>query len=150
MASKKGGWVLVDCVEGKLQPHANYDREMLDGLQNGETIRIQISRYRSQPRHRLYWVILRQVVKNTNFFTSEKNLHHTLLVGCGVVEPVMSPDGDITFMPSSTAFDAMDEDDFKPYFDRAMEIITTKIMPGVDLDLLLKESKAEANWKDAA
>lgn len=60
----------------------------------------------------------------------------------------MTTTGEIIMVPSSTAFDAMNEDVFKAYFDQAMKIIETNIIPGIDLNLLLKEAKAAANWKD--
>jgi hypothetical protein len=51
-------------------------------------------------------------------------------------------------IPSSTAYDAMKEEPFKAYFDQAMSIIETHIIPGVDLNLLLQEARTETNWKE--
>ncbi|WP_315729911.1 hypothetical protein [Bradyrhizobium sp. SZCCHNRI2010] len=140
-------YVLKD-EDGKLVPYANYDREKFDELPTGKVLRVNVVQQRNAPRHRLYRVILRIVVKNTDLFVSEDSLHKTLLVGCGVVEPVMTVTGEIIMIPSSTAYDAMDEDVFKAYFDQAMHIIETNIIPDIDLSLLLKEAKAEANWKE--
>jgi hypothetical protein len=95
-----------------------------DVYPEGVPLRIQLAQPRSGPRHRLYRVILRIVVENTEKFSTEDALHKTLLVGCGVVEPVITPEADIIMCPSSTAFDAMREDEFKAYFDQAMQIIT--------------------------
>jgi hypothetical protein len=67
-----------------------------------------------------------------------------------VVEPVITPEAEIIMCPSSTAFDAMPEDEFKAYFDQAMQIITSIIVPGLDLDELMKEARAESQYKEAA
>jgi hypothetical protein len=144
----KSQWILARKVDGVLVPHAPYDVEMFQRYPENVPLRLQLAQPRSGPRHRLYRVILRIVVANTDKFSTEDALHKTLLVGCGVVEPVYTPEAEIIYCPSSTAFDAMPEDEFKAYFDRAMEIITSLIIPGLDLDDLLKEARAESNWKE--
>ncbi|MGJ4945175.1 hypothetical protein ACQR1W_31760 [Bradyrhizobium sp. HKCCYLS1011] len=150
-------WIyVVKNEDGHLVPYAPYDREKFEELPVNKLLRVNIVQQRNAPRHRLYRVILRLVVKNTDLFVSEDSLHKTLLVGCGVVEPVLKvhilpgaeDDGEIIMVPSSTAYDAMDEDVFKAYFDKAMGIVESNIIPGIDLSLLLKEAKAEANWKE--
>ncbi|TYO65422.1 hypothetical protein FXV83_15920 [Bradyrhizobium hipponense] len=150
----KNQWILVRKQIGDdgitLRAHAPYDEKMLERFPIDVPLRIQLAQPRSGPRHRLYRVILRIVVENTDKFSTEDALHKTLLVGCGVVEPVISPDAEIIMCPSSTAFDAMPEDEFKAYFDRAMEIITTIIIPGLDLEELMKEARNESQWKEAA
>lgn len=149
--SSKHKWILADWDGEALRPHANYDLEQTSQkLSAGATVRLQFAQPRSLPRHRLYWVLIRQVVKNCNFFASEEALHRTLLMGCGVVQPVLTVDGDVVMIPHSTAFDAMEEDEFKKYFDQALTIISTKILPGVDTNDLLAEAKSEARWKEAA
>jgi hypothetical protein len=148
-SKSKNPWIFITKNEdGHLVPYANYDREMFAELPANKVLRVNIAQQRSAPRHRLYRVVLRLVVKNTDLFVSEDSLHKTLLLGCGVVEPIMTTAGEIIMIPSSTAFDAMNEDVFKAYFDQAMHIIETNIIPGIDLSLLLKEARAEANWKE--
>lgn len=139
----KQKWILADWDGNTLRPHAAYDRESLDYLPRGKPVRVQVNNSRSNPRLRLYWVTLRQVVKNTEVFATDTALHKLLLVACGVTEPFIDLEGNITLQPSSIAFEAMLEDEFKAYFDRAMEVIATKIMPGVDLKLLLREARQE-------
>ena len=58
-------------------------------------------------------MILRIVTNNTDLFASEDSLHDTLLLANGVVRPVMTTAGEIIMIPSSTAFDAMPEEEFK-------------------------------------
>jgi hypothetical protein len=147
-AASKGGWILVEWDGQTLTAHAPYDLEKLEQLRKGVPLRAQFAQPRSMPRHRLYWVVLRLVVNNTNMFQTEEALHKTLLVGCGIVEPVVTVDGEIIMIPSSTAFDAMTEETFKAYFDEAMLTIENHIIPGVDLTLLLKEARKQANWRE--
>jgi hypothetical protein len=150
-SKSKNPWIfVVKNEDGYLQPFANYDKEQFEQLSANVVLRVNIAQQRSQPRHRLYRVVLRQVVKNTDLFVDEDSLHKTLLVGCGVVEPVLTVTGEIIMVHSSTAFDAMKEEIFKVYFDQALNIITTHIIPGVDIEELLDEARKEANYKEAA
>jgi hypothetical protein len=133
-----------------LVPHAPYDVEMLERFPEGVPLRIQLAQPRSGPRHRLYRVALRIVVDNTDKFSTEDALHKSLLLACNVTEPVVTMAGEFIYFPSSTAFDAMPEEEFKVYFDTAMEIIASAVIPGLDLEELLKEARAKSNYKDAA
>ncbi len=145
----KNPWLFVTKDEdGRLVPYANYDRERFELLPVGKVLRCNIAQQRSQPRHRLYRVVLRQVIKNTDLFVDEDHLHESLLIGCGVVKPVMAPNGEIWMVPSSTAFNAMKEETFKAYFDQAMLVIQASIIPGIDLQELLAEAKREAHWQE--
>jgi hypothetical protein len=149
--SSKHKWILARWDGEALHPHANYDREQVsEKLSTGDVVRLQFAQPRSLPRHRLYWAIVRTVLKNNNFFATDIALHKTLLMACGVVEPVATTEGEIVLVPSSIAFDAMGEDEFKQYLDAALIAISTSILPGVDLDLLLKEAKQQSKWKDTA
>jgi hypothetical protein len=146
----KSKWIMVRKVDGNLIPHAPYDVEMFQSIPDNVPVRAQFARPRSGPRHRLYRVILRIVVNNTDLFATEDALHDTLLLANSVVRPVMTTAGEIIMIPSSTAFDAMPEEEFKAYFDQAMETIQTHVIPGIDLDDLLKEARGQSNWKEAA
>lgn len=152
----KNQWILVRKMfqEGfsfpVLVPHAGYDIEMFERFPENVPLRIQLAQPRSGPRHRLYRVTLRIIVNNTDKFSTEDALHKTLLLACNVTEPILTTEGEFIYVPSSTAFDAMPEEEFKIYFDRAMEIVASVIIPGLDLDELLKEARAQSQYKDAA
>jgi hypothetical protein len=151
----KDKWMLfrkafLDGIGAVLVPHAGYDVEMLERFPENVPLRIQLAQPRSGPRHRLYRVSLRIIVNNTDKFSTEDALHKTLLLACNVTEPILTTEGEFIYVPSSTAYHAMPEEEFKIYFDRAMEIVASVIIPGLDLDELLKEARAQSNYKDAA
>lgn len=151
-ASRKSSnqWIALEKKNGALVPYAPHDVVMLERLPEGVPLRGQFARPRNAGRHRLYWVILRIVVENTDRYATEEALHKALLLTCGVTEPILSAHGEIFFIPSSTSFDAMPESEFKAYFDEAMGLITTVIIPGLDLDELLKEARAQSRFSEAA
>jgi len=147
--STKHKWLMMDWDGTSLRPHSSFDNETLhDRLRRGESVLVHFKQARYLPRHRLYWATIREVVKNTDLFATEKSLHQTLLLACGVVDPLIDVEGHINMIPSSTSFDEMDEADFQKYFDQAMVVISTKIIPGIEIKALLKEARQRSGWKE--
>lgn len=149
---KRNSWALFKRQGNALVPHAPYDHEILSMFPEGVPLRASFAQPRSLPRHRLYWVVLRLVIKNSNYFATVEGLHKTLLTACGVTEPLITLEGEIVLIPSSIAFEKMEESEFKEYFDAALDAISTRVIPGVDINELLNEAKREARWteKEAA
>lgn len=147
-------WVILDAREeaGRilLEPHSRADRErverrMKDG--RGE-IRASLASIRSLPQLRLYWPWVRKVLENSDHFCTERNLHNMLLTGAGVTEQFIDLEGEIKLIPSSIAFDAMDQEDFDAYFNRAQQLVSEHILPGVDLEQLMRAAKDECGWSE--
>lgn len=150
-------WVLLDVhPDGTIQPHSKFDRDRIKARSatarangNGvKQLRAQLAQVRSLPQLRLYWPWVRKVVENSEHFTGERPLHNMLLVACGVVEPMITLQGDIQMIPSSIAFDAMGDEEFTNYFERAQQIVAESILPGVSLKLLMNEAKSECSWPE--
>lgn len=139
-SSAKKNWIVGVWTGDAFQPASEADSDMVTHLKKGARVKLDVTEFRSLPRNAFYWVILRLVVENTEYFATPEALHKTLLVGCGVVEPVITLDGEILMTPASTRFDRMAEGEFKAYFDRAMQIIQERIIPGVDLKLMMKNA----------
>lgn len=77
---------------------------------------------RSNPQNALYWSALNQVVKATGKWASAEHLHDELKIACGFARKAYSlTTGEEIIIPDSTAFAAMNADQFKAYFDAAME-----------------------------
>jgi len=147
-------WVILNAREeaGRiiLEPHSRADRDRVERrMKNGRgEIRASLAMVRSLPQLRLYWPWVRKVLDSSAHFTTENGLHKMLLLGAGVTEPFIDLQGNISHIPSSIAFDAMDQEDFNAYFDRAQQLVSEHILPGVDLEALMKEAKEECGWSD--
>lgn len=145
-------WVILNAREeaGRiiLEPHSNFDRERVERrMKNGRgQVRASLASIRSLPQLRLYWPWVRKVLENSEHFTTERNLHNMLLQSCGVVETFIDLNGDWKLIPSSIAFDAMDQEDFDAYFNKAQIVVSEHILPGVDLEALMRETKKECGW----
>jgi hypothetical protein len=153
---KSDKWVILNARshDGQiiLEPHSRFDLERVEKrMKNGRgQIRASLASIRSLPQLRLYWPWLRLVLDNSNHFVTERALHHMLLLACGVTEPFMDLAGNISLIPSSIAFDAMDQEDFDTYFNKAQTVVAENILPGMDLIALMMEAKKACGWQEAS
>jgi hypothetical protein len=106
---------------GKLSPCTAYDAQEIDSFPNGMMFDIIARNKRTLPLHRTYWQALTRAVEATGRWQSREALHTALKVAMGLVEPIYDLRGNVTGMqPHSTAFGAMDQSQFRAYFDGAM------------------------------
>jgi hypothetical protein len=99
-----------------------YDAEILMSDPVGTEYDLVKRSRRSLPQHRLYWQVLTQVIRATGKWPTPEHLHHELKLICGYRMTVVNWEtGEVSIAVDSTAFDAMNQDEFKFYFDLAME-----------------------------
>lgn len=115
---------IVMLKRGHLMPVTAYDAAEVGGFPDGSEFDLVSRKRRSLPQHRTYWRTLDTVVKATGRWPSREALHTALKVELGYVEPVFGLDGKIKGMiPDSTGFDAMTQEAFKVFFDKAMKAL---------------------------
>lgn len=134
--------ILMHRVRGGLSPVTSYDAERLDGYALGTDLEISIKQRRSLPQLRLYWVTLQGVVDATGDYPSAEALHEALKLALGCVRLMKRWDGEILTVPDSTAFAAMDGEQFKKFFDAAMAAIAERY--GFDPLAELSHTRGEA------
>ena len=130
-----------------LEPSTRHAAEKLEGL-NGQ-VRVAITQPRNVSHNALYWVILGQVMDNAEFTTinTTEALHFNLK---SIYAYDHRPDlliefsyGEVQFRAVSTSFDKMDQQEFKLYFDWAMDFLQNKVMRMGDADWALFMREAE-------
>lgn len=115
--------IMMRRTKSALVPVAAFDDEMLDQYPEGAEVDVIIKRRRSLPHHRLYWVTLARVVAATDAYPSAEHLHDALKMALGFTMPIRTLNGEIIYVPDSTAFGKMDAAQFKTFFDKAVELL---------------------------
>jgi hypothetical protein len=119
----------------------------LERLPQGRTLRARdITQPRSRPRNRLYWALLRLTVDNMENVT-EAALHKWMKIRLGVTIPIPLKSGRVEYVDGSISFDAMSEEEFAPYLDKAIRLIVDELLPGVaeaDVLAMAKQMIGEA------
>lgn len=126
---------------GKLMPASAHDQEALVDLGFGKeySAKLTSAKPRSVAQNRFYWVLLGKVVENQKHYRRAEQLHVWIKVRLGYVEEMVFHDGRTATKVSSTAFDAMDNHDFRKYMDAAIDVLVTEIIPGLQRTALIRE-----------
>src|SRR5690606_12990139 len=109
MAAKKEKPVYAFCRRGNaLHPELEMDLRALDGVAQGQRVKVEIKEFRSLPRLRAYWAMLHEVVAATECAASAERLHEAMKLELGIVDLVKVKNMTVA-IPGSIAFDRMTE-----------------------------------------
>lgn len=125
-----------------LKPKSRFDASLLAKFREGVPISADLQERRNEGRNRLYWSVLQAVCDATGKWPNSEALHWALKIKLGYIEEISSIDGEIMIRPRSIAFGRMGEQEFREYFDNAMQVIQTEVCPGLSIDDLLSLGKA--------
>jgi hypothetical protein len=102
-----------------LVPEMAMDRRALDGITQGERVKVEIRQWRNSDRNRAYWAMLQEVVEATEAAITAERLHEVLKLELKVVDLIRLPSGLTVAIPGSIAFDKMEEPEFVAFFRAA-------------------------------
>lgn len=120
MAKKQDKPVYAFVRKGNaLVPEMEFDARALDGIKQGQRVRIEIKEWRNLDRHRAYWAMLHEVVAATECALTPERLHDVIKLEAGLIEHVRLPNGYMVALPGSIAFDKVSEAEFIAFFNAA-------------------------------
>lgn len=119
-SKESAGLVVRKGMKG-LYPASPFDAEQLDAFPVGTEFRAASLTKRSLPQHRTYWRALSGVVAATEAWPTAEHLHRALKRDLGYVTTVLGLNGKPFEDEDSTAFDAMNQEQFQAYFNTAMK-----------------------------
>jgi hypothetical protein len=102
-----------------LVPEMAMDEHALDGIAQGERVKVEIRQWRNTDRNRAYWAMLNEVIEATEAALTAERLHEVLKLELKVVDLIRLPSGLTVAIPGSIAFDKMEEPEFVAFFRAA-------------------------------
>ena len=108
----------------------------------GQTALLRYERNRSTPQNDLYWAVLEHVAEATEWETKER-LHAGIKLELGMYDLMKMPNGKVVPVLQSTSFADMKQGEFQTFFDNAMRLICTKVLPGYSAEALIEETRTE-------
>lgn len=118
--------------KGGLRPADPMSAELIDGLPMGATFGATIRQKRNLAHHRKYWALIRAIYEHQGLYPTEEALSDGIKKGVGLVKEVLNPETmEVEYDAASIAFDAMDQEAFEAFFDRAVDLICRRIVPGL-------------------
>lgn len=122
-----------------LRPTDALGGEALERVPLNEDVRVEITRPRRLGHHRKFFALLNAVFPHQTTYGSLNLFRAAIEVSLGFGESVKLPGGRTIIIPKSIGFSSMDQTEFDTLFDKAVELIVTRIIPGLDSDDLRKE-----------
>jgi hypothetical protein len=103
-----------------------------------DLIPARIMRGRSLQQHRLFWKLLQVVAEASQFETAERLLL-ALKIRMGFYDLCRLPSGKTVPAPRSIAFDALPQDEFRDFFDRAVALVCSEVLPDTNREELVRQ-----------
>lgn len=116
--------IIVTKTRNGLSPVGPHEQELLDRYPVGAELEITVKQRRSSKQQAAYWAMLAYVNKATDAYPNTEKLHDALKDHLGYYTILRRFDGTEKQVLDSTAFSAMDQADFKVYFDQAVKALT--------------------------
>jgi len=124
MAKDKPPIPMVRKTNSGIFPLSGFDAEEIDAFPMGQEFDLKPRARRSLPLLRTYWKTLNGVIAATGIYPTKEELHKEIKRALGYVEERRGFDGKMHETVGSTSFDAMKTDaEFRPYFDKAIELL---------------------------
>lgn len=128
-----------------LTPADDAGREYLRKIKLGSMVKAGVVKPRSLPFHRRFFAMLRVVYQSCGDWASERELLNELKFRTGYVDKQKIVDretGEVMaeiVTPQSIAFHEMDDEEFRTFTDKCINVICTQMVPGLEDDVLREE-----------
>lgn len=124
---------------GALRPIDAMGEEALADIPQNELVRVTIKRPRNVQHHRKFFALINAIFPHQTLYPTEEALLAAMKVALGFGQQVKLPDGRVIVIPRSISFAKMDQKSFAEFYDRALTLILTRILPGVNKKDLQRE-----------
>lgn len=122
-----------------LVPCSLADEEALMDYAENKQLTVTLARTRSSRQHRFFWALLQKVCHNHDVYRRPEQLLVWLKIRLGYVEEVRLHEDQVWWQTKSISFNSMGQDEFRKFFDAAVDCIVTEVIPGLDRDDLIRE-----------
>ena len=122
-----------------LRPTDAIGGEALERVPLNEDVKVEITRPRRLKFHRKFFALLNAVFEHQTTYPTMNTFRAAIECALGFGETIKLPDGRTIIIPKSISFASLDQAEFEQLFDRAVDLIVTRIIPGLDSDDLRKE-----------
>jgi len=109
-----------------MMPEAEYDMAALDGIAQGQRVKLDIQNFRNNGRLRAYWMMIRKCVDATGCAPTPQALHEAVKMMVGLVTYVTKAKGFPIGVPDSIAFEKMSEAEMISYFKAAEQVLASE------------------------
>lgn len=106
--------------------------EAIQTIKKGETVTAVVRRNRNPKHHRKLFALLKVVFEAQSSFATTHELLTALKLATGLFDTGKTVDGIPFAVPKSINFASMDQTGFEQWYEKAVNVILTKIVPGIN------------------
>lgn len=119
-------------VMDRLVPSDAISADLLAELPAGAQLRCEVTQPRNIKHHNKFFALVHAVFPHQSAYLNRDDLRNELTIAAGHFHMVRDiRTGTEKAVADSIAFDKMDQTDFEPFYDAAVNIVLSKILPGV-------------------
>jgi hypothetical protein len=111
----------------------------LGDIKMGDAVKVKITRPRNIQHHRLFFAMCNLVANNTDAVRDTDELVFRLKIATGHCRELMRDDGTVLYEPQSISFASMSQDEFNDFYKKCVDIICTRLIPGMEREDLQNE-----------
>ena len=129
-------------VKPAFYPSDKAAKEIMEGYEHDDIVRLQASKPRHPGHNAKYWAMLGLVHEASNvsdLFATPQHLHDAIKGALGYWTEIRLPTGQTFKKIDSTAFESMDQAAFQDFYNKAVDVIVTQIVPNLDREDLERE-----------
>ena len=115
------------------------DEAILHGIPDDTVIKCKWTRPRHGKHHRLFFVLLKMVYENQTLYIHPDHMREDILISIGHCEFYINAKGETRARALSISWGAMGQDEFNVVFNKVVDFIVEKILPGIDKAALTAE-----------
>lgn len=123
--------------------------DVISSMGNKEVVYASIRRPRNAKHHRKLFALLKVVFDAQSTFATIEQLLEALKLATGLFETGKTIDGLPYARPTSISFASMDQNSFSAWYEKAIDVILTKVLPNTnrkDLETQVLEILGEHNY----
>lgn len=107
-----------------LVPEMAFDCRALDGIAQGQRVKVSIEQWRNLDRLRAYWATLHEVRDATDCCATVEALHNAVKLNTGLVSVVSLPNLPVVKVPASIAIENLTEPEMVEFFKAAERFLS--------------------------
>lgn len=113
-------------------------QDFLSSLKPGRDLLMSVKKPRNGRQHSLYWVLCGMIADNREGWTSD-DVSDFFKLSCGHVRRAVDAHGKEWVFPKSISYAAMSQDEFTPFFNRCVDLVSERIIPNLGESDLRRE-----------
>lgn len=118
-------------TDSGLIPAMGRDRELFAKIKPGKFVLVEIRQPRNIKQLKLYWSLIHLIFPNQSTWKTEEDLSDAIKCAVGHCEQTTLKDGRLMVRPKSISFSKADQEQWEAFFQDVINLVITKILPGV-------------------